>query len=1019
MKMRRCCCEILEPRRLLSASPIFSENFDEYPVASNWQVRSTNQSVYWQVVASGFGGISAHSGQYMASSIGYGYEGTTQNPTVPSGTNTVFYSPFDFSGDSNAYVSFWYNMPLLPVGSELRVNANTDGDLNDTGSLFTATTGTDGWVEGYVNLSAFAGQSPTLYFYYSGSGGEGAMLDDITVYTDTQTESIAPTAKLLSNLSDITTAQSTPLTFQVEYDDNTAIEPASVSSSNIAVLLNGTSVADAQLQSMQINSNGSIDATYSYLPSDGEWDGSAHGSYTLQLQSSSIFDTSGNAAAQTTLGSFNCTIPEPFDTQVQAANTNNVSGTSGSALPTIALNLWGSVAVGSVDYTADIYLVGASTISASDSGELLGEIPFNYSIGLSPGSEIDLNPGSEGLTIPSNLSPGTYSIGVHINAPSEFPDTNDANNWVVTGTVTIQPELSNPTIVTVMVLYTQQAANAVAQNGGGNGNPVTEGINSVAAEDDDSAIQQQINAAIATTNTALLNSDIDVQLQLVYSGEIDYTESGDAVTDLTNLSSGSGGLNQIPALREEYGANLVSLWTSTSDGDIAGEAYIGGSPTDENLGYSVVVAPSADAYTFSHEIGHNFGAGHAVGDSSGENSDNGLYSYSHGWRFTVDDGDQYHDIMAYPPGTTIPYYSNPNIDYLGQPTGTADANNALTISEDAANVALYGLPTATISASAPVPTTTEGGPIPGQFQITATIPNSISVPMTLNIPLTYTGTPSQSDYNSPPASVSITIPAGSTNASINIPITAINDGIHEPGKETLTLQITSGTQYTVGTASAVIKIIDANPPNPAFPVLGSIAASSATVTRKAAYKIVASGVAAGTEGGKISVIFYLNTSGADVFNSSDKILGTDKSSAGGWVFKGNAKTLPAGTQPIFAVAKDSDNNTSDPASCSITVTDNPPTIKKFTARVIPDGRANAAAYITATAADSDGKVTKLIVWVDSNDDGLPDDGEQTFTGSNLVRQLISVEPDQSYTISAIAYDNDGVASAVKNLTFGG
>lgn len=1041
----------------------------------------------------------------MASSIGYGYQGTQQNPSAPSNTNVVLFSVFNLGAYSNAYVSFWYNMPLLPQGSALRVNANTSGNLNDTGSIFTASNTTNGWIEGFANLSAFAGQSPTLYFYYSGSGGEGAMLDDITVYTDTQSESVPPTAKLLTTLSNITTTSYSPVGFEVEYDDNTAIEPASIAGSNIEVLLNGVDEATAQLQSMQVNSDGSVDASYTYLPTDNAWDSNDNGTYTLQVSPSSVYDTSGNSVASVNLGTFTCGIPESVDSVVFTYGTLPTAtvGQSGGALPDLSLGVYGIDNWEAETYTADIYLVPSATISASTDNELLGTIPFT--VGADGSSMTSVSPTDSGISVPSGLAMGTYAIGVHVNPPSYFPDPNDANNWAVVGYVTVQPTISNPTVVSVMVLYTPQAASSV----GG-----------------DAAIEQQVNSYLAYANTAMINSDIAVQLQLAYVGEIDYTESGSAITDLTNLQAGDDGLSSVPALRAQYDADLVSLWTSTSSEEIVGEAFIGGAAGDADLGYSVIVAPEAPDYDFAHELGHNFGAGHAVGDSSGENSDNGLYSYSHGWRFTTSDGSQYHDIMAYPPGTTIQYYSNPNIDYLGEPTGTDDANNALTISQDAANVATYGdpPPAVTVSASAPTPTTTEGSSTPGDFRVTANIPTSYDQPITIAVPLSYYGSPSESDYQTPSASVAITIPAGSTSAFADIPITAIDDGVDE-SDEILTMTIGDGSQYTISTSWASIYIADSSggssgnsggsggstggssgtiivspsslqipidgngsvmvslgaeptgaitvsisevaggasfdlgagvlnfdqddwsipqeltihanttsrpgqgtisfsgdgasaqlviiETNPLAPGIGTLVASPASTNIKGKFVITASNVMEGADGGKFTITFYRDAAGTGVFSPSDPILGTDKSAAGGWSIKVPAKTLAAGSNTIFAVATDMRGESSAAQSCVVSVIDTPPTIKTFTAKV--GKKLPLVANIAVSGTDSDGKVAKIIVWIDDDGSDTPEAGEEVLTGGAAAKGALSVQAGETYDLAAIAYDNEGVASEVKRI----
>ena len=64
--------------------------------------------------------------------------------------------------------------------------------------------------------------------------------------------------------------------------------------------------------------------------------------------------------------------------------------------------------------------------------------------------------------------------------------------------------------------------------------------------------------------------------------------------------------------------------------------------------------------------GHNLGSDH-----DRENASNtGAFDYSYGYRF-VANGTIYRDVMAYDPGIRIPYFSNPNITYLGVPIGIA------------------------------------------------------------------------------------------------------------------------------------------------------------------------------------------------------------------------------------------------------------------------------------------------------------------------------------------------------------
>lgn len=221
------------------------------------------------------------------------------------------------------------------------------------------------------------------------------------------------------------------------------------------------------------------------------------------------------------------------------------------------------------------------------------------------------------------------------------------------------------TTVEILIAYTTTTKNA---NGG------------------DSGISALINAAVATANTAFANSGAGVTLRLAGKVEVSYTDSGNLNTDLPRLANASDGyMDNVPVLRNNYKADLCSLLVH-SGGAYAGLGYlwtVGATSTSfAPYGYSVVVDAYADSYyTLAHEVGHNFGCGHAPGDGG-----SGAYSYSTGYRFTVS-GTQYRTVMAYAPGTRIPYFSNPAVKYLGVNTGSSSANNAQTILNSRATIA--------------------------------------------------------------------------------------------------------------------------------------------------------------------------------------------------------------------------------------------------------------------------------------------------------------------------------------------
>lgn len=137
-------------------------------------------------------------------------------------------------------------------------------------------------------------------------------------------------------------------------------------------------------------------------------------------------------------------------------------------------------------------------------------------------------------------------------------------------------------------------------------------------------------------------------------------------------------------LRDEYGADLVSLWVENSNG------FCGvGWPLENterprpDLAFSVVARSCATGYySFGHEMGHNMGAGHAVRDPPAP----GAFPFSFGLQQTVL-APFFRTIMAYDCAGGCPrinYWSNPNVEFSGIATGMDDGipnatNNAMAL----------------------------------------------------------------------------------------------------------------------------------------------------------------------------------------------------------------------------------------------------------------------------------------------------------------------------------------------------
>jgi PKD repeat protein len=256
---------------------------------------------------------------------------------------------------------------------------------------------------------------------------------------------------------------------------------------------------------------------------------------------------------------------------------------------------------------------------------------------------------------------------------------------------------SSPPIIDVMVVYTPVAAQTPTNN----------------PTHDKMDITSEIQLAVDETNQAYANSAIKQRLRLVHTEQVNYTEMGiydsNKSVDLHRLSNiNDGFIDEVHRLRDEYKADLVSLWVEDKEPPYCGVGYTMWSglrsKNFEANGFTIIErhCATAPSYAFAHELGHNMGAHHErealfkgrpVGCLNAA-----AYSYSCG--YVHDTGKKegsWRTIMAY--GTqckekgyscqTIPYFSNPDITYQGIATGDASANNALTLNNTADIVASF------------------------------------------------------------------------------------------------------------------------------------------------------------------------------------------------------------------------------------------------------------------------------------------------------------------------------------------
>jgi hypothetical protein len=190
--------------------------------------------------------------------------------------------------------------------------------------------------------------------------------------------------------------------------------------------------------------------------------------------------------------------------------------------------------------------------------------------------------------------------------------------------------------------------------------------------------------SIEEANSAFVNSDIgNVKLRLVHSQRIDYDESkGEHFNHLYRMVDGVGAFANVKALRDQKRADVVVL--IVDDASSCGLATRVAADAEE--AFAVVHhACAALTYSVPHEIGHIIGARH---DASLDETET-PFSYGHGYV----NGTKWRDIMSYKSSCggcpRLPVWSNPTIKLRGEPAGTALADNARVILEQAERVSKF------------------------------------------------------------------------------------------------------------------------------------------------------------------------------------------------------------------------------------------------------------------------------------------------------------------------------------------
>jgi hypothetical protein len=182
---------------------------------------------------------------------------------------------------------------------------------------------------------------------------------------------------------------------------------------------------------------------------------------------------------------------------------------------------------------------------------------------------------------------------------------------------------------------------------------------------------------IEQTNAAFDTSGINAVLRLAHTTEVAVNGPVDGTTLGKVANPGDGVYDELPVLRDQYGADLVALITTQTSGAYCGIAYQMQSVSTSFAPYAASVTDAGCAtgnMTFTHELGHNFGAAHDRGSWSGTPA----LPYGYDW---VNPQQGWRTVMSYanacPNCGRLLRFSNPDQTYNGAPLGApAGASNA-------------------------------------------------------------------------------------------------------------------------------------------------------------------------------------------------------------------------------------------------------------------------------------------------------------------------------------------------------
>ena len=188
------------------------------------------------------------------------------------------------------------------------------------------------------------------------------------------------------------------------------------------------------------------------------------------------------------------------------------------------------------------------------------------------------------------------------------------------------------------------------------------------------AIEAEIDLMVAETNQAYETSGVHHRVALVGRSEVPYSEAGDR-RDLYRLEDPSDGyMDEVHAMRDRTGADLVHLVFKYQDHPFGGIASLSGA-----FG---LTCQHCGGLTFAHELGHNMGLRHdryQVQENEGGVTAHPAFGYVNQRAFEPGavPSSRWHTLMSYPAQcddanlfcSPVLGFSNPRLQIDGDPFG--------------------------------------------------------------------------------------------------------------------------------------------------------------------------------------------------------------------------------------------------------------------------------------------------------------------------------------------------------------